>query len=192
MCRWSSQKTLSIEMTIEKAKALLYDYFAEACNILGVNHEENVFKYEHIGQRFKTVENTCEVSGNILYINEDWIAYVLQEDFLYDLQYQMYHEARHFYQRMVINDYHVRGKCSELPATIMRWEAERRNYIRNEGTEETQKANAKQQIEIDANAFACVLLMRKGQAAKSPEEQMQETMKRAKVIYTELSKLGRI
>jgi len=40
------------------------------------------------------------------------------ENFLYDLQYQMYHEARHYYQSMIIADFHARGKSKELPATI--------------------------------------------------------------------------
>jgi len=30
------------------------------------------------------------------------------ENFLYDLQYQMYHEARHYYQSMIIADFHAR------------------------------------------------------------------------------------
>lgn len=96
----------------------------------------------------------------------------------------MYHEARHYYQSMIIADFHARGKSKELPATIRQWELENANYQRNEGTEETQKANAAQKIEIDANAFAIAMLNLKGiTEARAPEEQWQETAKRAQEIY---------
>lgn len=166
-------------MTIEEAKIKLREYFEEACKILGVDCLNVPFIYEHIGGRFKTVNNTCEKRGSCLYINEDWIAEILRHNFLYDLQYQMYHEARHFYQEMVINDFHVRGKSRELPATIQQWEKENGNYVRNEGTEVSQKANAAQKMEIGANAFAIVMLNIKGVTeARAPMEQWQETEKR--------------
>lgn len=174
-------------MTIEEAKTNLRSYFEEACNLLGVNHNEISFVYEHIGERFKTAGNTCETCGNRLFINEDWIAEILQTNFLYDFQYQMYHEARHFYQGMVINDFHSRGKSSELPATIQQWEKEFTNYLRNEGTEETQKANATQTVEIDANAFANIMLSIKGETkARAPKEQWKETAKRMEEIRKSL------
>lgn len=166
-------------MTIEEAKNKLREYFEEACKVLGVNCQNISFVYEQIGERFRTVNNTCEVDRGCLYINEDWITETLRINFLYDLQYQMYHEARHFYQAMVIADYHARGRSKELPATIHQWEMESTNYIRNEGTEETQKANATQKMEIDANAFAIVMLHMKGiTEARAPMEQWQETEKR--------------
>lgn len=166
-------------MTIEEAKTKLREYFEEACKVLEVNYQNIPFVYEHIGERFKTVNNTCEKVGSSLYINEDWITEILRNNFLYDLQFQMYHEARHFYQEKVINDFHVRGKSRELPATIQQWEMENANYLRNEGTEVTQKANATQKMEIDANAFAIVMLNIKGiTEARAPMEQWKETGKR--------------
>ena len=171
-------------MTIDEAKVLLRQYFEEACSVLEVDHTQISFAYDHIGPRFKTTGNTCETDGNILYINEDWIKEILRIDFLYDLQYQMYHEVRHFYQSMIIADFHARGKSKELPATIHQWETENANYLRNEGTYETQKANATQMIEIDANAFAIAMLNIKGiTEARAPEEQWEETEKRAIEIY---------
>ena len=86
-------------MTIEEAKNKLREYFEEACKVLGVNCQKISFVYERIGERFRTVNNTCEVDEDCLYINEDWIAGTLRINFLYDLQYQMYHEARHFRNR---------------------------------------------------------------------------------------------
>lgn len=170
-------------MTIEDVKKKLREYFEEACNVLGVHHQNIQFVYERIGDKFKTVYNTCETSDNSLYINEDWISEVLRENDLYDLQYQMYHEARHFYQYMVIADYRVRGRSCELPTRIKQWEFECENYIRNEGTDETQKANATQSMEIDANAFAIVMLNMKGvKEARIPEEQWDTTIKRANEI----------
>ena len=176
-------------MTLDEAKILLRQYFEEACEILDVDHRQIIFAYDHIGLKFKTTGNTCETDGNILYINEDWIEEILMENFLYDLQYQMYHEARHYYQSMIITDFHARGKSKELPATIRQWELENANYQRNEGTEETQKANAAQKIEIDANAFAIAMLNLKGiTEARAPEEQWQETAKRAQEIYRTISR----
>ena len=176
-------------MTLDEAKILFRQYFEEACEILDVDHRQIIFAYDHIGLRFKTPGNTCETDGNILYINEDWICEILRENFLYDLQYQMYHEARHYYQSMIIADFHARGKSKELPATIRQWELENANYQRNEGTEETQKANAAQKIEIDANAFAIAMLNLKGiTEARAPEEQWQETAKRAQEIYRTISR----
>lgn len=171
-------------MTVNEAKVKLREYFEEACEVLGVDHTQIPFAYERIGERFRTAGNTCETDGNMLYINEDWIEEIINTGFFYDFQYQMYHEARHFYQSMVIADFHKRGKTSELPATIRRWEAENLNYSRNEGTIETQKANAAQSIEIDANAFAIAMLQLKGiTEARAPEEQWEETEKRAIDIY---------
>ena len=169
-------------MTLEDAKIKLREYFEEACEKLGVDHQNIKFVYEHIGEKFRTVNNTCETGDNCLYINEDWIIEVLRTNFLYDLQYQMYHEARHFYQYMVVEDYCIRGKSCELPAMIKQWKFECENYLRNEGTEETQKANATQTMEIDANAFAVVMLSLKGKEARIPEEQWGVTIKRAKEI----------
>ena len=174
-------------MTIEEAKIKLREYFEEACKLLGVNYQNISFIYEHIGGRFKTACNTCETGNNCLYINEDWITETLRVNFLYDLQYQMYHEARHFYQYMIIADFHARGKSRELPATIKQWESECTNYIRNEGTEITQKANATQTMEIDANAFAIVMLNIKGiEEARAPKEQWEETEKRVMEIVKSL------
>lgn len=171
-------------MTIDEAKVLLRKYFEEACQVLEVDHTQISFAYDHIGARFKTPGNTCETDGNVLYINEDWIKEILRVNFLYDLQYQMYHEARHFYQSMIIADFHARGKSKELPATIRQWEVENADYQRNEGTEETQKANAAQKIEIDANAFAIAMFLTKGiTEARAPKEQWEETEKRAIEIY---------
>ena len=171
-------------MTTDEAKTKLRGYFEEACEVLNVDHTKHPFAYDRIGERFSTTGNTCETDGNMLYINEDWIKETLRSGFFYDFQYQMYHEARHFYQSMVIDDFHKRGKTSELPATIRWWEAENANYVRNEGTDETQKANAAQSIEIDANAFAIAMLQLKGiSEARAPEEQWKVTEERAIEIY---------
>lgn len=179
-------------MTVREAKVKIREYFDEACDVLQIGHSNICFVYERIGNRFKTPDNTCETGLNTLYINEDWLDKVLQEGFLYDLQYQMYHEARHFYQRTIIEDYHSRGKSREFPSTIRQWEAEFRNYKRNEGTPDTQKDNANQKVEIDANAFAIVLLSSKGKEARAPEEQWEETEQRASEIYIDLHRLGQL
>lgn len=56
-------------MTVDNAKIKLRGYFEEACEVLGVNHRSIPFVYDHIGDRFRTVGNTCETDGNRLFIN---------------------------------------------------------------------------------------------------------------------------
>lgn len=58
-------------MTVDNAKIKLRGYCEEACEVLGVNHRSIPFVYDHIGERFRTVGNTCETDGNRLFINED-------------------------------------------------------------------------------------------------------------------------
>lgn len=100
-------------MNLDKAKKKLTTYFTEASKVLNIDYKSITFKYEGIGKRFKTNDVTCEASDNKLFINLDWLN-MLPENEDYDLKYQMYHEARHFYQHNVIKDYHRRGKASEL------------------------------------------------------------------------------
>jgi hypothetical protein len=180
-------------MNIDVAKEKLRTYFDEACKVLNVNHETIDFAYEGIGERFKTNDVTCETAENILYINLKWLEMLPDNDNGdYDLRHQMYHEARHFYQHNAIADYHTRGKTTELPSTIKKWEFESSNYKPNEGTEEERKAYAVQDVEIDANAFAIAMLHANGiDKARIPAELMVETSKRAQEIYSRLERLGR-
>lgn len=178
-------------MKLEEAKVKLRPYFNEACKVLNVNHKSIVFEYEGLGERFKTNDVTSETSEDKLFINTEWLK-MLPDDDDYDLQYQMYHEARHFYQDNAIVDFHARGKTSELPSTIKKWEHESFNYKRNEGTEEERKAYAAQDVEIDANAFAIAMLFAKGiEKARAPKEQMNKTLERAETIYSSYEKLGK-
>lgn len=180
-------------MATDEITITLRRYFEEACGVLKVDSIDISFAYDNIGERFRTTNNSCEIDGKTLFINKDWIKECMKINDLYDLQYQMYHEARHLYQKMVIDDFHSRGKSSELPVTIQRWEHEFSNYQRNEGTEETQKANAAQKVEIDANAFAIALLYSKGIfEARAPKEHRKETEQRAQEIYEYLIKTGKV
>lgn len=178
-------------MDLDKTKVKLSAYFKNACEVLKIDYKAIDFVYEGIGERFKTNDVTCETAGNKLYINLKWIE-MLPENDDYDLQYQMYHEARHFYQDMVIADFDARGKTSELPSTINKWKSESVSYIPNEGTEEERKAYAAQDIEIDANAFAIAMLHAKGiDDVKVLPEQESEIKHKANDIYFRLEKLGR-
>lgn len=179
-------------MTLGDAKKKLREYFEEACTILEIDFQKIQFSYEKIGERFRTPSNTCETGDNILHINVDWIINILKENFLYDLRYQMYHEARHFYQRMAIIDPSYRVRFGESNENIQIWGFEFSHYHRNEGTIETQKDNAAQFVEIDANAFAIVLLMKHNEPARCPEDQLQQTRLRANEIYEKLKRLRKI
>lgn len=178
-------------MNLDETKVKLRSYFNEACKVLNVNYEAIDFAYEGIGNRFKRNDVTCETAENTLYVNTEWIK-MLPADDDYDMQYQMYHEARHFYQHNAIADYNARGKTSELPSTIKKWEHESCNYIPNEGTKEERKAYAAQDVEIDANAFANAMLLAKGyNYTKAPEEQKEETDVRTLTIFTNFDRLGK-
>lgn len=105
----------------------------------------------------------------------------------------MYHEVQHYCQSYDIADFYARGKTSETAATIRQWEKENADYARNEGIEEIQKANAAQTIEIDANAFAIVMLHVKDiDEARATMEQREATEKRAHEIYKTLVIMKRL
>lgn len=178
-------------MTLGDAKKKLREYFEEACSILEIDFHKIHFSYENLGERFRTPSNTCETGENILHINEDWIISILKENFLYDLRYQMYHEARHFYQRLAIVDPLYRVRFRESNENIQLWGFEFSHYYRNEGTIETQRNNAAQFVEVDANAFAIVLLSKHNLPARCPEDQRQQTEQRANEIYRSLIRMGK-
>lgn len=159
-------------------------YFLEACKELGVATDNIRFTYEGIGQHFATSENAAESNSNDeVIINTDWIDATLESGDYYDFRFLMYHEARHFYQNMIIQDFLKRGKSKELPATIKQWIYEAKNYIRNEGTPESAKANRDQLMEIDANAFALCLLQKNGiTEMRIPPGQEDVMIKRMKEI----------
>lgn len=148
-------------MEKEEVKKQLEHNFNTALECLGIQSSSIRIVYEYNPKRFNSCINAAEYDSVNLYINEAWIDRLIELNDFYDLKYLMYHEARHIYQDCVIKDFKNRGKSSELPATIKAWEENFNNYKRNTG-EDSLDVNANQIIEIDANAFAIVLLQLQG------------------------------
>lgn len=134
----------------------------EACKVLKLDYTKIQFKYEGIGNRFQTSMNSCETDGQTFYINEDWADEVEKNNDVYDFQFLMYHEARHIYQKDEIQRFLMHETTKESPLVILSWKADNNHYIRNEGTPQSEFQNKQQSIEIDADAFAFALMLRKG------------------------------
>lgn len=143
-------------MEKKDVKEQLEHNFNAALKCLGIKSNIEIV-YEYNPERFNSNSNAAECNNANLYINEAWIDMLIAENDFYDVKYMMYHEARHIYQEKVIKDYKERGKSSELPATIKAWIENFSDYKRNT-CEDSIDTNANQVVEIDANAFAIVLL----------------------------------
>lgn len=165
-------------MIEESVEARLRDYFDEACKELHIDSSPYKFHFERTGHRFATADNSAEMDGTILHINEEWVEAALHAHAEFDLMYVMYHEARHIYQHYVIADYTKRGKLSELPVTIQSWMQDFSNYTRNEGDEDSWRNNISQSVEIDANAFANAMLIKHHIGARIAPGQ-EDIMKKA-------------
>ena len=147
-------------MRIENKK-ILEGIFYDALKDLGITGAVYSFTYERIGGRFKSIENSCEVSGTTIYVNEDWAEYCVVE-YKYDLSFIMAHEARHVYQQNEVMMYRNNGTYCEGVNRIELWAQEFQHYIRNIGPQ-TFEAHSKQDVEIDANAYAALFCMLRGE-----------------------------
>lgn len=165
-------------MIEDSIKDRLRGYFDEGCKELHVDSSLYKFQFEKIGKHFATVENSAELEGHVMYVNEDWVEGAFQRDEEFDLMFVMYHEARHIYQHKVIADFEERGKSSELPAVIASWKHDFENYLRNEGDADSWWKNVSQSVEIDANAFANAMLIKHEMGARIPPGQ-EEIMKKS-------------
>lgn len=174
-------------MTKEELEKQLEHDFKAALECLGIKSSIGI-KYEYNSERFDSYLNAAECDKVNLYINEAWIDKLIELDDFYDAKYIMYHEARHIYQAYVIKDYQERGRSSELPATIKAWIDNLNNYKRNT-SEDSVDDNANQTVEIDANAFAIVLLqMQKIKEVRLNSTVEEATTALAKQLYNKYGK----
>lgn len=98
----------------------------------------------------------------------------------------MAHEARHQYQLYVIDEY-KNDHCSlELPATIDSWIKDSLSYRRNDGDKQSLIENTTQTIEINANAFASVYMIKQGKGARIAPWCFEQVEKRMKEIALKL------
>lgn len=173
-------------MIEELVKNRLRGYFDEACKELKIDSSIYKFQFEKIGQRFTTNANAAEMVNNILFINEDWVLNAFENNAEFDLMYIMYHEARHIYQHIVIADFDKRGKSCGLPAVIRSWKRDFSDYVRNEGDEKSWANNISQSVEIDANAFANVMLIKHNMGARIAPGQEDIMPKHIRIIAKKL------
>lgn len=157
-------------MINQEAKKILENTFKDAIKMLGLKDCNIHFVYECIGTRFLTTNNSSELSGDTLYINECWANDVVKS-YKYDLYFMMAHEARHLYQLFNVNAINNSQIHSEKNIELVKkWEDNFSNYTRNSGNL-SKKDYVCQPVEVDANAFACFycLFKRKGQPRIAPE-----------------------
>ncbi len=86
-------------------------------------------------------------------VNIDWY----ETTDVQDLHYIIWHETRHLYQWSQIEKMHTGQPILDAPKVIAAWEYNLRNYIPN--TKSTEYAHMKQEMEIDAYAFAVYMLI---------------------------------
>ena len=107
--------------------------------------------------RFKSMDNAAEGSGNKIFFNKPWFTGKDRwENHKCDIEFFIFHELRHLYQQYEILQMKNNKKIEEKIDTVVVWQSEFEHYIRNEG-ENTQKDNVSQEVEIDANAYAVCL-----------------------------------
>lgn len=110
--------------------------------------------------RFKTLENASECNtdedGNgIIYINGPWFVDRINEH-QDDVEFFIFHELRHIHQKNQIRLLSTGYRTRESIKIVEAWKDGFKNYRRNEGGE-SQEANVRQEVEIDANAYGIIL-----------------------------------
>ena len=109
--------------------------------------------------------NHCGINAEtkIIACNIIWINECLAQGDNYDIPYLIMHEVRHHYQHQQIENNKNGKPISESRELVEKWEWEskKENYIWNDGTTEKESLNQQQSVEVDANAFAALMMMKK-------------------------------
>lgn len=114
-------------------------------------------KFQRIGQgEFENTKIGAVAQGpsHTLVVNTDWYETTSEQD----IKYIIWHEMRHMYQWSQIEKLHNSQHFEETTNIISQWQNELVNYIKN--TPETEERHMKQEMEIDAYAFALYMLFR--------------------------------
>ncbi len=85
-------------------------------------------------------------------VNLDWYEAADNQD----LHYILWHETRHLYQWSQIEKMHLGLPIQDDVSVVQEWEYNIHHYIYN--TKDTETAHMKQEMEIDAYAFAVYML----------------------------------
>lgn len=118
-----------------------------------------ILKFERVGQgtfEEKYIGAVSDVNSGTLTVNIDW--YESPETPEVDYGYIIWHEMRHMYQRSQVLRLANKAPIRADEKTIRRWDYEFHHYIPNTPT--TEYKHMKQDIEIDAYAFALYMVYR--------------------------------
>lgn len=173
-------------MIESKAKQIIESTFSNVLTALNYPNYPIVFRYEKIGGRFLTIDNSAEYDSKnrTVFINEDWANNRI-ETFPYDLYYISAHEARHVYQHIQIELLLSNNTIREDRKLIETWMNNFRNYIRNQGGN-TIAPYHRQPVEVDADAFANVYMLINGKECRVPVESDDLVSKRIIEIGNQL------
>lgn len=123
----------------------------------------NLVKIEYggIGNGFETIENGA-VSGATPYlhikINLDWLRHFMEMKNISAILDILYHEMRHIYQFIEIENYSKSHTIHESKDMIDSWIYDLNNYIRYSSSDTTNHvAHFSQSVELDAMAFSILL-----------------------------------
>lgn len=127
-----------------------------ASNFIYLPSEIPLFFEDCPSEMFLSEANAMESSIKEICINKQWY-FKYRPELPANVLFFIFHELRHIHQQLsvmlMIHDIEAREPVSE----ILNWKDNFENYVRNESAE-TQAVNIRQEIEIDANAYAISLL----------------------------------
>lgn len=146
------QRTFTDETPIE-----IQNYINQALKHLPPLGFDIQLAFERVsGGKLKDVSIGAVTDGphHLLTVNMDWYERTESQD----IYYIIWHEIRHMYQWSQIEKLDKGERLSEAKEIIEKWKYETYNYIPN--TPKTENQHMKQEIEIDAYAFAVSMLFR--------------------------------
>lgn len=150
----------NMEPTLEES-IFVKNILQRAAQRLSVDLNLVRIEYGGIGNGFDTIENGAKTGSSPylrIEINLDWLRFFMEKNDNTTLLDILYHEIRHIYQFIEIENYNNSCTIRESRNSINRWIYERANYIPYSSYDTTNHfAHFSQFIELDAMAFSIIL-----------------------------------
>jgi len=124
-----------------------------AARILGIETPDVQFFYNQDLTK-KGINSIFLKNEYIIAFNEEWLEQANQ----LEIQITCFHESRHAFQWKVINGEYTVTEVVDLP-TIQKWKDEMSNYNQPTKKDIPEEEYLKQEIEIDAIAFAHKMML---------------------------------
>lgn len=170
-------------MTKEDVSDLIQSALSDASSALNIDLQG--YKVSFDDWTSKGV-NHCGINTDLKIIacNIGWIESCIAADDDYDIPYLLMHEIRHEYQKREIEALRSGKPTNEPKVLIEKWDKEFKNYIWNDGTPLKESQNQCQSVEVDANAFAAIMMMKRNgnMEVRFHEDAFEKTIKRTKVL----------